>query len=157
MASALARPPSAIAPAPEGARPLSYPRLVQPVLDKRCVSCHSAARPDGGVILTGEPQGRYTVSYNALAPRVPYSAWGVPGDFLKTNSEPIARPDFFGARGSKLMKLLLAGHEKVVLSPDEIERLATWMDANALFYGTFDREDQARQQRGEAIAGPKLE
>jgi hypothetical protein len=31
------------------------------------------------------------------------------------------------------------------------------MDANALFYGTFDVDDQARQQRGERIEGPKLE
>jgi hypothetical protein len=31
------------------------------------------------------------------------------------------------------------------------------MDANALFYGTFDRQDQARQQRGQRIAGPALE
>ena len=42
-------------------------------------------------------------------------------------------------------------------NPDDLERLATWMDANALFYGTFDAADQARQQRGERIAGPKLE
>jgi hypothetical protein len=157
VALALARLPSAIEPGPDGSLPLSYPKLVQPVLDKRCTSCHSAAKPDGGVILTGEPQGHYTASYNALAPKVRYSAWGVPGDFRQTNSEPIARPDFFGARGSKLMKLLLAGHEKVALAPDEIERLATWMDSNALFYGTFDPADQARQQRGELIAGPKLE
>jgi hypothetical protein len=156
-AMALARGPSAIAPGPEGSRPLSYARLVQPVLDKQCVSCHSAAKPDGGVILTGEPQGHYTASYNALVPRVPYSFWGAPGDFRQTNSEPVARPDFFGARGSKLMKFLLKGHEKVTLTPDETERLATWMDANALFYGTFDPADQARQQRGELIAGPKLE
>jgi hypothetical protein len=33
----------------------------------------------------------------------------------------------------------------------------TWMDANALFYGTFDPADQARQLRGERIAGPALE
>ena len=31
------------------------------------------------------------------------------------------------------------------------------LDANALFYGTFDPEDQARQLRGERIAGPALE
>jgi len=157
VAAALGRPPSVIAPAPEGAKPFSFARLVQPVLDKQCVSCHSEAKPGGGVILTAKPQGHYTVSYNALAPRVRYSAWGAPGDFRQTNSEPLSRPDFFGARGSALMKLLLAGHEKVVLSPEEIERLATWMDTNALFYGTFDPEDQARQLRGEAIRGPKLE
>jgi len=55
------------------------------------------------------------------------------------------------------MTSLLAGHEKVKLSADDIERLATWMDANALFYGTFDPVDQKRQQRGARIEGPKLE
>lgn len=66
-------------------------------------------------------------------------------------------PGHFGARASPLMKLLLEGHEKVALSAEEMERLTTWIDANALFYGTFDREDQARQQRGERIEGPQLE
>jgi len=37
-----------------------------------------------------------------------------------------------------------------------MERLVTWMDANALFYGTFDPEGQARQLRGERIDGPSL-
>ena len=43
------------------------------------------------------------------------------------------------------------------LSPEEWERIVTWIDANALFYGTFKPEDQARQLRGERIAGPELE
>ena len=55
------------------------------------------------------------------------------------------------------MALLLKGHEDVKLSAAEFQRLATWMDTNALFYGTFDPEDQKRQQRGERIAGPALE
>jgi hypothetical protein len=131
---------------------------VQPVLDRLCVSCHNPKKPDGDVILTGEPQGHYTASYNALAPRVSYSAWGgKPGDFRVTNSEPIALPGFFGAQGSRLMKLLLDGHYKVKVPPPDLERLVTWMDANALFYGTFRPEDQARQQRGERIEGPALE
>ena len=54
-------------------------------------------------------------------------------------------------------QVLLAGHQQVKLSPDDIDRLTTWMDANVLFYGTFDPADQARQQRGERIGGPKLQ
>jgi hypothetical protein len=157
-ARALVRDPSPIKPGPEGSKPLSYPLLVQPVLDKQCVRCHSPEKPEGKVILTGQPEGRYTASYNALAPRVVYAAWGGrPGDFRTVNSEPLAKPDFFGARGSPIMRLLLAGHQKVALSAEEVERLATWMDANALFYGTFDPAAQARQQRGERIAGPALQ
>jgi hypothetical protein len=108
--------------------------------------------------LTGDAQGRFTVSYNALAPRVPYADWaGRPGDFREVNSEPLTRPGFFGARASSVMRLLRQGHEDVVLSAADYERLVTWMDANALFYGTFDPADQTRQLRGALIAGPKLE
>jgi hypothetical protein len=157
-ALAAAREPSVIQPGPDGSNPLSYPILVQPVLDKRCVSCHSPQKPEGKVILTGQPQGHYTVSYNALARLVPYSDWGAkPGDFRKVNSEPTSAIDFFGARGSSLTRLLRNGHYDVKLSPDEWDRLVTWMDANVLFYGTFDPADQARQRRGERIAGPKLQ
>ena len=155
---ALTRPPSPIAPGPDGSKPLSYPLLVQPVLDKHCVRCHSGAKPAGKVVLTGQPQGHYTFSYNVLARRVPYSAWGRGGGgWRRVNSEPIVQPGHFGARASPLMRKLLKGHKKVKLTPAEIERLATWMDANALFYGTFDPADQARQRRGERIAGPGLE
>ena len=117
-ALAARREPSRITPGPEGSWPLRFDHLVQPVLDRQCVSCHNPAKPDGGVVLTGQPQGRYTVSYNALAPRVPYSAWGgKPGDFRVVNSEPVSQPGFFGARNSSLMTLLRQGHEKVVLPP----------------------------------------
>jgi cytochrome c553 len=152
MPLALGREPSAIQPGPDGSKPFSYPILVQPLLDRKCVSCHSPQRPEGKVVLTGQPQGAYTASYNALAPRVPYSAWG---GGIDAGSPTI--PDRLGARGSRLMAILLAGHQGVVLAPDEIERLATWMDTNVLFYGTFDPADQRRQQRGERIRGPAQE
>jgi hypothetical protein len=152
LAEALRRPPSTITPGPDGSRPMSYPLLVQPVLDRKCVECHNRSRPEGNVVLSGEPEGHYTVSYNALAPRVAYAAWGDHGGLAAPS-----RPGQFGARGSPLMKLLLNGHAAVQLTAEEIERLATWMDANALFYGTFDPADQARQQRGQRIAGATLE
>ena len=155
------RPPSAIVPGPDGSRPLSYPILVQPVLDKHCLRCHGEKRPAGPkgkppVVLTGAPQGRYTKSYNALVERVSYSAWGR-GKFPEGNSEPLSQPGFFGARGSALMRMLREGHHAVKLEAGELERLSTWIDANALFYGTFDPADQQRQQRGERIAGPALQ
>jgi len=143
------RPPSRIVPGPDGSKPLSYPILVQGVLDKRCGGCHTRPTPAGGVLLSGKPDGHYTASYNALAPRVPFSDMG--------NGEPLSKPDRYGARGSPLMKKLLDGHQGVRLSKGDIERLATWMDVSVLFYGTFDPADQARQQAGLRIKGPKIE
>jgi hypothetical protein len=155
---ALLRPPSRIESGPIGTRPLSYPLLIQPMLEEHCVRCHNPSRADGKIILTGEPQGRFSTSYLALAARVSHSDWGgKAGDFRVVNSEPLTQPGFFGARNSSLMKMLRRGHEQVTLSEAELERFATWMDANALFYGTFDPADQARQLRAEAIAGPALE
>jgi len=152
-ALALARPPSTIAPGPDGSKPLSYPILVQPVLDRHCVQCHKADKPEGKVVLTGEPEKGFSRSYNALIPLVAYTAWGRPGN----NYEPLTEPDRFGARASKLTSLLERGHYEVKLSPEDWERIVTWMDANALFYGTFKPEDQAKQLLGQRIAGPELE
>lgn len=155
------RAPSAITPGPDGSNPLSYPLLVQPVLDTYCVRCHSgekAPAPAGKkpILLTGVPEGKYTASYNALVERVSFSAWGR-GTFPEGNSEPLAQPGFFGAKGSPLMHMLESGHQDVKLSAADAERLITWMDANGLFYGTFEPADQDRQQRGERIAGPALQ
>jgi cytochrome c553 len=148
------RPPSTITPGPDGSKPFNYAILAQPILDKHCVRCHGGAKLDGGVDLTGTPAGEFTRSYLAMAPRVPFSEWkGSP----QANFEPLTYPNRFGARASRLTQLLLQGHEGVTLSGEERERAATWMDTNALFYGTFTPEDQERQRRGERIAGPALE
>jgi len=155
-AMALRRPPSRITPGPDGSMPFSYPILVQPVLNRHCVNCHSGPEAAQGIVLTGDPAGAFTASYNALAPFVSYSEWEG-GNFRKTNSEPATLPEFFGARASRLMSLLVKGHEEVRLTHKEMERLVTWMDTNALFYGTFNKEDQLRQRRGERISGPDLE
>lgn len=149
--------PSLLRPAPDGARPLSYPLLVQPVLNRHCVTCHSGEDAPAGIRLTGEPEGHFSVSYNALAPLVSFSAWTGAGDFTTWNSEPLSMPGFFGARGSRLWRLIEAGHYGVTLSAEDVERLVTWMDANALFYGTFDVADQVRQLRGERIEGPAIQ
>jgi len=145
------RAPSMIAAGPDGSKPLSYPLLVQPVLDNHCVKCHSGASAAADIVLTGAPEGSFTASYNALAPRVSFSQWN---SSPSANYEPQTQPDVFGARASPLMALLLKGHQGVELSEEDIERLATWMDANALFYGTFEPHDQQLQQRGERIALP---
>jgi hypothetical protein len=148
------REPSPIVPGPDGSKPFNYALLVQPILDKHCIRCHCPKKADGGIDLTGSPDGPFTRSYNAMAPLVPFSEWkGTP----QANHEPLTYPNQFGARASRLMQLLQKGHEGVTLRDEEYERLVTWMDTNALFYGTFEPADQQRQQRGERIAGPALE
>ena len=149
-AQALGRAPSSIKPGPDGSHPFSYPRLVQPVLDRHCVRCHDGKEP-GRPVLTSDPEGDFTKSYNALVSRVSFTAWNRP----EQNFEPMTEPLRFGAIASSLTKLLDQGHGKVTLTPEDQERLNTWMDANALFYGTFNVDEQKKQLLGQAIEGPR--
>ena len=63
---ATARPPSRIEPVPGVPDVFDYPRDVQPIWDKHCVSCHSAEEPSGRVVLTGDYNEWFTQSYYAL-------------------------------------------------------------------------------------------
>ncbi len=144
--------PSTIKPGPDGSLPLSYPIMVQPVLDRLCIECHNDTRTEGKINLTKSPEGAFSKSYNALVRYTAYSAWGMP----EGNHEPMTLPDKFGARASRLTTILENGHYNCKLTEDDWNRLNTWMDANALFYGTFNIEDQKRQLQGERIKGAEL-
>ena len=165
--TALRRPPSRIEPGALGGRPFSYVEVVQPVLDKHCVECHGEQDPDGGLDLSGRPHERFTRSYVSLLGDVDF--W-----HLGTNPENAARalvPRFggrnqiqitppggaYGALGSRLIQLLRVGHEEVQLAPDELRRLAAWIDLNATFYGVNLPEAQARQLRGEVVPMPEIQ
>ena len=165
---ALYRPPSKIDPGPFGVEPFSYVRTVQPIWNRHCIECHSGEKPDGGMDLTDIADGNFNRSYNALC--------GQPSDFwgLATNEENAARAlvprvgarnqiqmsspgGIYGARGSRLLKLLHAGHYDVKLTPEEFRQLGTWIDMNATFYGVYAPEDQARQLRGEKVPIPVIQ
>ncbi len=63
---ALNRPASEIEPVPGVPEVIDYPRDIQPVWDKHCVSCHSVETPSGRVVLTGDCNEWFTQSYYAL-------------------------------------------------------------------------------------------
>ena len=81
-----------------------------------------------------------------------YSAWGNP----QNNFEPLTAPDRLGARASKLIKLLDRGHYDVKLSPEEGSGSSPDRRQRPVLRHV-QTADQARQLRGERIAGPELE
>jgi hypothetical protein len=144
---ALQRPPSRLTPDVDGSNPFSYPRLVQPVLDRHCVECH-AKTPDKAMNLSREPLVRnWFASYNNLVPQFGFYDYG---DAYRTT------PGQFGARASKLYQLLQKGHYDVKLSDEDLHRLTLWLDCASMFYGVYEREPGQAQLRGE-IAWPTLE
>lgn len=64
--AATRRPPSQIRPISGVPDVLDFPRDVQPILDKHCVDCHNADRPEGNVDLSGDRTPLYTTSYWAM-------------------------------------------------------------------------------------------
>lgn len=153
---ALGRPPSSIEPGPDGTRPMSYPRLVQPVLDRHCVGCHDGTDKPGKstLSLSGEPTGIYTRSYDNLRPFVRWHSWL--GEGMETT---VTRPGETGTEQSRLMRILGdANHLGKVNLPDADRlRLCIWLDANCPFYGTYDADQQQAQLAGEAIPLPPLQ
>ena len=137
QALALQRAPSRIASEVSGSRPFNFLKLVQPVLDAKCVKCHDGTRPKCPS-LKGDPEGWACKSFNALVKHVAYSSWNAPHN----NYEPLTEPLRFGALGSPLLKRLEAKHGGVKLTDDELHRLILWMDSNGACWGTFEKDKQ---------------
>ncbi|MHC4517561.1 MAG: HzsA-related protein, partial [Planctomycetota bacterium] len=147
---AMQRKPSQLKPDVDGTNPFSYPRLVQPVLDKHCAGCHAenpdtAPRLDREVIVKGRQ--KWYASYHSLAPE--YGFWSY-GERHRTI------PGKFGARAAKLYHLLKEGHYDVSLSEEEMHRITVWLDSCSIFYGVYEAEGGIAQLEGQVVY-PTLE
>ena len=112
-------------------RPFSFLDEVQPVLDKHCATCHDFGQPGGEkLLLVGDRTETFNVSYTELWRRRAIAAIGAgPAEIQQAHS--------WGSSASKLVKVLQQGHGKVALSPEEFDRLVTWIDINAPYYPTY--------------------
>ncbi len=153
---AMQRPPSQIEPGPDGTRPFSYPRLVQPVLDRHCVRCHDGQTGEGKspLVLTGEPAETFSKSYESLRPYVKWYEWG--GSSI---TQLVTKPGRIGVDESPLINVIEnpTHTEQVRLSPEDRSRLYIWLDGNVPFYGTYDKDKQLAQQLGKAVSPPVIQ
>jgi hypothetical protein len=148
---ALRKAPAILQPESPDASPISFPRLVQPVIEKHCTSCHS--EPDsikvGAPNLSGKltgPNG-WSAAFTALKPY----AWahnGGNGIISKEGARSEAGK--IGARASRLLPYLNPAHYKVRLNPEEMRRITLWLDCNSNFYGAY--HDLQAQGEGLNIA-----
>ncbi len=140
--AAMRRVPSAIEPEPSGSNPLSFPRLVQPVLDRHCAGCHNGREAKLDLRRGNfEADGNFWYrSYHALKPFAFYYGG-------KVFTAPRTAPGKFGARASRLLPILEAGHEGVELPTEDLRRITLWLDCNSDFFGSYENiEAQARSE-----------
>ncbi len=168
---ALKRAPSEIVPEVEGSKPYNYPRLVQGVFDRKCISCHS---PDKKIFdaarmpnLTkgdiGKNPYHFHTSYIDLIGRgmVQYYThsykgpnWTKVGLYGDPFTFAYSEPGKVGARASKLYKVLKAGHHGVQLEPDDWRRLTLFMDAQGAY---ISHDHDAKAQLEGKIVQPILQ
>jgi hypothetical protein len=146
---ALKRPPSAIQPDVDGSNPFNYVRLVQPVLERNCVTCHQQKK---ALDLTGEIEGDngWTRSYNNLAEKYGFYFHVSNGSInqgVHGGSRTI--PGKFGAKASGLMEYMDERHHGVKLSEEDFHRLTLWLDCNSEFYGSY--ENTVAQAKGQIV------
>ena len=148
------KPPQDLVPPEWGVAGFSYAHIVQPVLDKHCVKCHSGPAPPKKLDLSGDKTDYFNVSYENLARRSSIAA----GGRRRANAEPytkwiptyngqeanilLIKPKTWGSPASILGDIVFSGHPdengKARVDMDDVSRrrIFTWMDLNVPYYGT---------------------
>jgi len=151
---AMQKPPAMLKPEfPEATMPITFPRLVQPVLDKHCLPCHVKNRKAPSLHGTRFGKNGWSEAYWTLAKHAwckhgnGHGPFGR-GDGWQLNGTSNSIPGKVGAKASKLLDMLDSGHippgsasadgkPNVTLPPEAMRRLTLWMDANSVFYGDY--------------------
>jgi len=143
------REPSRIKPGPPGSWPLRFDRLVQPVLDKSCVSCHSPAGDNAEAVALDLTPAKAYQNLLAFADK----------DLEKLAFEKdVSNIGKCPAANSKLLAMLKSpgGHEGVKLAPESFNRLVTWMDTYAQRLGSFSDAQERQLSRLRQEMAPLL-
>ncbi len=131
VASALQYPPQKLNGWYGSPRAFSFAKEVQPVLDNHCVKCHDFGTKAGReLILAGDRNPYFNAAYIDMHLKKVIKPIGAgPAEIQQAYS--------WGAHQSKLIQMARNGHSGVKLSAEEMERLVTWVDINAVYYPGF--------------------
>ena len=141
MATALSRPASVLQPETDGSWPLSFARLVQPILDAKCASCHEGNGKTFS-LSKGNWQGNGDHFFSSYGNLRPYAYFYT---FDSAVGPTVTTPGDFGARKSRLYPLLKSNHYEVALTDQELRSFALWLDLNSdMFSDDVKRDDQAK-------------
>lgn len=138
--TAFRRAPSDLKPeVSDGAVPYNWYRLTKPVLDAKCLSCHTKKN---------KPPDMTYASLRKYAFYYPFRTTGYTnGEIVASGSRTV--PGEFGAMASPLLKYLDKSHYDVSLTPKEFRRITLWLDCNANELGAYTKA--AQQRRGQIV------
>jgi hypothetical protein len=114
-----------------------FTKIVQPVLDKHCVKCHSGEKPKGKLNLSGDKTRFFNMAYDNL-----YNRRLIYAIVLTNNDGQVIAPKKSFAYVSKIRDFIEGKHPKhteIKLTKEERERFYVWIDSNSNYYGTHKR------------------
>ena len=139
--------PSRLHAAPDGSWPMRFDRLVQPVLDSNCVSCHKPGGQGAKLDLTAANAWKNLVA--AGKPSI--------SDQVRGHYGTPSLPGKTIARDSSLPAMLKAGHHGLKLDDASMRRLILWLDLYAQNRGAFSDEQEKAQIELRKKWAPMLE
>jgi len=142
---ALMRPPSELEPEGIGVEPITFARLVEPVLERTV-----------GKLTFRDGCGPTNLTYQGLRDWTFHFNGGSGGSVMRPNTGGSRSiPGRVGAAACRLGQALLAPENKAKIPEEDRRRLTLWLDANSLFYGAF--YDFETQRKGDRIVWPILD
>ena len=136
---ALTKPPSQLKLESWGHEYVDYPSMVQPVLDKHCVSCHGGEEGVAdGIDLSGGWTTAFNISYETLIKNQLVGFLRCQNNDEKATE--ILPPYTHGSGAAPLADLILDGHEGRIKNMTQAEKnlILAWIDGNCNYYGTWD-------------------
>jgi hypothetical protein len=143
--------------------PFSYAKIVQPIINQHCVSCHAPGKKAEKIDLTDTvfedgpdhtgtmiTRRKFYQSYLTLLKvgmrKGKHGAGGLDEGrsnewvnyYTRMATVELTPPYFAGSTQSGLIKMLQEGHGKTKLTSEEIGAIAAWIDLNAPFVGEYD-------------------
>ena len=105
-------------------------RDIQPLLDKYCVECHNPDRRDAALDLSHTWTPMHTLSYWELSRR------NMLGDNRNRPQSDFA-PYEIGSQASKLYQMILAEHQGVKFTEQDLKTMRFWLETGAPYAGTY--------------------
>ena len=129
---ALHRPPSRLNGWHGEPRLFGFAAEVQPVFNRHCLDCHDFGKKGAAkLVLAPDRDLTFNAAYLELWRKRYVECVGAgPAEIQPAYA--------WGSHPSKLVQVLRAGHHDVQLTPEELDRIITWVDLNAPYYPTYN-------------------
>jgi hypothetical protein len=132
--------PDALRPPPWSTEAFDYPRVVQPILDRRCVRCHDANHPRRIDLTGAQDAQKVPASYRSLLKGGWVHYFNCGWHERHSKAEPLT----FGTAKSRLWAALAEKHRDrdVGLTADESQAIKCWTDLNCPLWPNYVHRSQ---------------